>query len=60
VRFNGRGSRIGIDGHIRGDWYEPPAAGKGAKPPAELRTEVVAERVEYLSAKRVTTVEEAA
>jgi single-stranded DNA-binding protein len=60
VRFNGKGSRIGIDGHIRSEWYEPLAAGKGPKPPKELRTEVVGERVEYLSAKRLVAVEEAA
>jgi hypothetical protein len=49
VRFNGKGPRVGIDGHIRGEWYEPPAEGKGLKPPRELRTHVVGERVEYLS-----------
>jgi single-stranded DNA-binding protein len=59
-RFNGKGSRIGIDGHIRGEWYDPPAAGKGAKPPSELRIKVVAERIEYLSAKRVAVAQEAA
>ncbi|MGH7749544.1 MAG: single-stranded DNA-binding protein [Candidatus Dormibacteria bacterium] len=60
VKYNGNGSRIGIDGHIRGEWYEPPAVGKGPKPPRELRTHVVAERVEYLSAKRPAVAVEAA
>ena len=60
VRFNGKGSRVGIDGHIRGEYYEPPATGKGPKPPRELRTHVVAERFEYLSAKKPAVVKEAA
>lgn len=59
-RFNGRGSRIAVDGHLRGEWYDPPAAGKGAQPPSELRTEVVAERIQYLSPKRVDAATEAA
>lgn len=60
IRFNCKGSRIGLDGHIRGEFYEPPAIGKGPKPPRELRVEIVAERVEYLSAKREPAVVEAA
>jgi single-stranded DNA-binding protein len=60
VRFNAKGSRIGIDGHLRSEWYEPPAEGKGPKPPREIRSHVVGERVEYLSAKRVPAAQEAA
>jgi len=59
-RYNGKGSRLAIDGHIRGEWYDPPAAGRGGKPPSELRTTVVAERIEYLSPKRDVDTEEAA
>jgi single-stranded DNA-binding protein len=60
VRFNGKGSRVGVDGHIRGEYYEASAVDKGPKPPRELRSHVVAERFEYLSAKRPPVVKEAA
>jgi single-stranded DNA-binding protein len=46
MAWNGKGSRIGITGRIRGDLYQP----EGAAYP-DLRMAVVAERVDVLSSR---------
>jgi single-stranded DNA-binding protein len=46
MAWNGKGSRIGITGRIRGDLYQPEGA-----PYPDLRMAVVAERIDFLSSK---------
>lgn len=46
VEWNRKGSRLGVTGHIRAEFYKPEGAEKGA-----LQIAVVAERVEFLTPK---------
>ncbi|MGH7641708.1 MAG: single-stranded DNA-binding protein [Candidatus Dormibacteria bacterium] len=48
VRFNGKGSRVAIAGHLRGNFYNPDDKDTGG----QLRLSVVAESITYLSAPR--------
>ena len=48
VRFNGKGSRVAIAGHLRGNFYNPEGKERGG----ELRLSVVAESITYLSAPK--------
>lgn len=48
VQFNGKGSRIGVSGHVRGEFYNPEGSERGG----ELRIVVVADEIHYLSAPR--------
>ncbi len=48
VRFNGKGSRVAIAGHLRGNFYNPDGKETGG----QLRLSVVAESITYLSAPR--------
>lgn len=49
VQYNRKGSRIGVTGHLRGEFYNPEGGERGG----ELRTVVAAEEIVYLSAPRV-------
>lgn len=46
VEWNRKGSRLGVTGHIRSEFYKPDGAEKGT-----LQVAVVAERVEFLTPK---------
>ena len=50
VRSNGRGSRIAIDGHVRGQFFNPDGTDRGGP----LRLTVVADTITYLSPPRPT------
>ena len=45
VQFNGKGSKIAVSGRIRSDFYNPEGIPNGG----QLRSAVVADRIEYLS-----------
>jgi single-stranded DNA-binding protein len=51
AQFNDRGSKIGVTGRIRSEFYKPEGQEKGS-----LRTAVVAERIDFLTPKRKETV----
>ena len=44
VRFNGKGSRIGVTGRLRSQFYNPDGKPRGG----ELRSAVVADEIVYL------------
>lgn len=46
VKFNQKGSRIGVTGRIRGQFYNPDGGDRGG----QLRSVVVAEEIVYLTA----------
>jgi single-strand DNA-binding protein len=46
VQWNGKGSRLGVTGRLRSEFYKPDGAEKGT-----LQIAVVADRVEFLTAK---------
>ena len=50
VRFNAKGSKVAVSGRIRSDFYNPEGIPNGG----QLRSAVVADRIEYLS-QRVAT-----
>ena len=47
TQFNQKGSKVGITGRLRSEFYKPEGAEKGS-----LRTAVVAERIEFLTPRR--------
>ena len=47
AQFNDKGSKIGVTGRIRSEFYKPEGAEKGS-----LRTAVVAERIDFLTPRR--------
>jgi single-strand DNA-binding protein len=46
AQHNGKGSKIGVTGRIRSEFYKPEGQEKGS-----LRTAVVAERIDFLTPK---------
>lgn len=48
IQFNRKGSRVGVSGHLRGEFYNPDGGDRGG----ELRTVVVADEIHYLSPPR--------
>jgi single-strand DNA-binding protein len=46
IKFNQKGSRIGVTGRIRGQFYNPDGGDRGG----QLRSAVVAEEIVYLTA----------
>ena len=48
TRFNGKGSRVGITGRIRGQFYNPTGGDRGG----QLRLAVVADEIMYLTAPK--------
>jgi single-stranded DNA-binding protein len=51
AQFNQKGSKVGITGRLRSEFYKPEGAEKGS-----LRTAVVAERIEFLTPRRLEVV----
>ena len=49
VRFNGKGSRVAVAGHLRGTFYNPDGSDRGG----QLRLAVVADTITFLSPPRV-------
>ncbi len=47
AKCNEKGSKVGVTGRIRSEFYKPEGAEKGS-----LRTAVVAERIDFLTPKR--------
>ncbi|MGH7641587.1 MAG: single-stranded DNA-binding protein [Candidatus Dormibacteria bacterium] len=52
VRFNGKGSRVAVTGHLRGSFYNPDGKERGG----QLRMVVVADAITYLSAPKAEDV----
>ncbi len=47
AQFNDKGSKVGVTGRIRSEFYKPEGQERGS-----LRTAVVAERIDFLTPKR--------
>ena len=56
VRFNAKGSKVAIDGHLRGSFWNPDGSERGG----QLRLAVVADAITYLSPPRAPGGEPAA
>ena len=50
VRFNDKGSKVAVSGRIRSDFYNPDGVPNGG----QLRSAVVADRIEYLTQRTAT------
>lgn len=48
IRFNGKGSRIAVTGHLRSRFYNPDGSNRGG----QLRSAVVANEIVYLTLRK--------